>query len=74
MNEKHQTGSAAIRFVVVATTGFLTLVDLFAAQAILPFLTAAYGDALSRKRRGRQLRFSAHSPVNTSTAGPVMWT
>ena len=42
MNEKHQTNSAAIRFVVVATTAFLTLVDLFAAQAILPFLTAAY--------------------------------
>jgi YNFM family putative membrane transporter len=43
MNEKHYPGSAAIRFVVVATTAFLTLVDLFAAQAILPFLTAAYG-------------------------------
>jgi YNFM family putative membrane transporter len=43
MNEKHQVGSTAIRFVVVATTAFLTLVDLFAAQAILPFLSAAYG-------------------------------
>lgn len=31
------------RFIVIATTAFLTLVDLFATQAILPFLTAAYG-------------------------------
>jgi predicted MFS family arabinose efflux permease len=35
--------AAAIRFVVIATTAFLTLVDLFATQALLPFLTAAYG-------------------------------
>jgi YNFM family putative membrane transporter len=33
---------AATRFAVIATTAFLTLVDLFAAQAILPFLTVAY--------------------------------
>ncbi|HSV16669.1 MAG TPA: MFS transporter [Tepidisphaeraceae bacterium] len=32
----------ALHFVVIATTAFLTLVDLFAAQAILPFLAAAY--------------------------------
>ena len=32
-----------LRFVVVAATAFLTLVDLFAAQAILPALTRAYG-------------------------------
>ena len=36
------TAAAAIRFTVIATTAFLTLVDLFAAQALLPFLTAAY--------------------------------
>src|SRR5258708_4410136 len=35
-------GEAAIRFVVIATTAFLTLVDLSAAQAILPFLAVAY--------------------------------
>ncbi len=35
--------TAARRFVVIATTAFLTLVDLFAAQAILPMLTKAYG-------------------------------
>lgn len=34
--------AAAIRFVVIATMAFLTLVDLFAAQALLPFLTVAY--------------------------------
>src|SRR5271165_5711131 len=35
--------TGALRFIVIATTAFLTLVDLFATQAILPFLTAAYG-------------------------------
>jgi predicted MFS family arabinose efflux permease len=34
--------AAALRFVVIATTAFLTLVDLFAAQAILPMLAHAY--------------------------------
>jgi predicted MFS family arabinose efflux permease len=43
MHGEHHSGAATVRFVVVATTAFLTLVDLFAAQAILPFLTAAYG-------------------------------
>ena len=36
-------GAAAFRFVVIVATAFLTLVDLFATQAILPFLTASYG-------------------------------
>ena len=31
------------RSVVIALTAFLTLVDLFATQAILPMLTAHYG-------------------------------
>ena len=31
------------RFVVIALTAFLSLVDLFATQAILPMLTAHYG-------------------------------
>src|SRR6201994_144926 len=35
--------SRVIRFLIVAATAFLTLVDLFAAQAILPALTKAYG-------------------------------
>ena len=42
-----QTASAlpgtASRFLIVAAIAFLTLVDLFAAQAILPALTKAYG-------------------------------
>ncbi len=41
--ENRRRGAAAFRFIVIATTAFLTLVDLFATQAILPFLTAAYG-------------------------------
>ncbi len=54
MNEKPDTaaamrgemqGSAAglLRFTVIAVTAFLTLVDLFATQAILPELTHHYG-------------------------------
>src|SRR3954447_10857844 len=34
--------SRMLRFLIVAATAFLTLVDLFAAQAILPALTRAY--------------------------------
>ncbi len=39
---QQRSGAAALRFMVIATTAFLTLVDLFATQAILPFLAAAY--------------------------------
>lgn len=35
--------SGASRLVVIGIISFLTLVDLFAAQAILPSLTRAYG-------------------------------
>lgn len=35
-------GAALLRLVVIGVTAFLTLVDLFATQAILPSLTAAY--------------------------------
>jgi predicted MFS family arabinose efflux permease len=37
------SGGALFRSVVIALTAFLTLVDLFATQAILPMLTARYG-------------------------------
>lgn len=40
--EGQNTTRAALRFVVIAATAFLTVVDLFAAQAILPALTHAY--------------------------------
>src|SRR5271165_1219810 len=40
---RQRTGVSAFRFIVIAAVAFLTLVDLFATQAILPFLTAAYG-------------------------------
>lgn len=39
---KQHAGAAALRFLVIATTAFLTLVDLFATQAILPFLASTY--------------------------------
>ncbi len=39
----HSGLHAVLRFLIVAMTAFLTLVDLFAAQAILPTLTRAYG-------------------------------
>jgi predicted MFS family arabinose efflux permease len=37
------TGGALLRILVIGLAAFLTLVDLFATQAILPFLAAAYG-------------------------------
>src|SRR5918992_676937 len=36
-------GKALLRALVIGSTAFLTLVDLFATQAILPSLAAAYG-------------------------------
>ena len=36
-------GKALLRSLVIGSTAFLTLVDLFATQAILPSLAAAYG-------------------------------
>ncbi len=38
-----RSGAALLRFVIIAVTAFLTLVDLFATQAILPELTRHYG-------------------------------
>jgi MFS transporter, YNFM family, putative membrane transport protein len=38
-----RSGAALLRFVIIAVTAFLTLVDLFATQAILPELTHHYG-------------------------------
>jgi hypothetical protein len=54
-------GSAGViaRFFVIALTAFLTVVDLFATQAILPSLTRAYG--VSPAAMG--------SAVNASTLG-----
>ena len=40
--EAHSTG-VLLRTVVIGLTAFLTVVDLFATQAILPTLTRAYG-------------------------------
>src|SRR5688572_29381844 len=39
----HGALDGTIRFVVVATMAFLTVVDLFAAQALLPTLVVRYG-------------------------------
>lgn len=38
-----RSAGAVLRFVVIALTAFLTVVDLFATQAILPSLTRHYG-------------------------------
>ncbi|MEQ1864131.1 MAG: MFS transporter [Micropepsaceae bacterium] len=51
--------SSAFRLVVIGVISFLTLVDLFAAQAILPSLTKAYGVTPA------QMGFA----VNSSTLG-----
>jgi hypothetical protein len=39
----HSAGAVARRFLVIGLTAFLTVVDLFATQAILPSLARAYG-------------------------------
>ena len=41
--EHGHSAGALLRFVVIALTAFLTVVDLFATQAILPSLTKHYG-------------------------------
>jgi MFS transporter, YNFM family, putative membrane transport protein len=56
--DTHSAGVLA-RFLVIALTAFLTVVDLFATQAILPTLTRAYG--VSPAAMG--------SAVNASTLG-----
>src|SRR5437762_1175005 len=41
--DAHHSSGALLRTFVIGLTAFLTLVDLFATQAILPSLTRAYG-------------------------------
>ncbi len=41
--EMQSSAAALLRFIIIATTAFLTVVDLFATQAILPSLTRHYG-------------------------------
>ena len=41
--KSHRVIDGTARFVVIATMAFLTVVDLFAAQALLPTLVARYG-------------------------------
>jgi predicted MFS family arabinose efflux permease len=43
VHDQRRRASALVRSLVIGLIAFLTLVDLFAAQAILPALTAAYG-------------------------------
>src|SRR5260221_9228702 len=42
METQHRSPSVLLRTVVIGLTAFLTVVDLFATQAILPSLTRAY--------------------------------
>jgi len=59
MAETARSSGALPRFLVIALMAFLTVVDLFATQAILPSLTRAYG--VSPAAMG--------SAVNASTLG-----
>src|SRR5687767_12576080 len=43
VHDQHRGAPALVRSLVIGLIAFLTLVDLFAAQAILPALTAGYG-------------------------------
>lgn len=40
---RHAAGRVALRSLIIGVTAFLTVVDLFATQAILPTLASAYG-------------------------------
>jgi YNFM family putative membrane transporter len=42
-NLRHEAAAAAFRLLIIGLTAFLTVVDLFATQAILPSLAKAYG-------------------------------
>ena len=59
--QSHSAG-AILRFIVIALTAFLTVVDLFATQAILPSLTKHYGVTPA----------SMGFAVNASTMGMAM--
>ena len=66
MTDAHQSG-LAFRLLVVGVISFLTLVDLFAAQAILPSLTKAYGVTPA------QMGFAVNaSTLGMAAAGIVM--
>ena len=43
MRMRHRSTGVVLRTIIIGLTAFLTLVDLFATQAILPPLTRAYG-------------------------------
>ena len=53
--------SGALRALTIGVTAFLTVVDLFATQAILPPLATAYGVTPAASRRPN--RFEATLPV-----------
>ena len=69
------------RFLVIALTAFLTVVDLFATQAILPSLTRAYGvspaamgSAVNASTIGMAIAGSAsRSSAGRSIAGSAFW-
>ncbi len=53
-DETHVSPGALRRSLTIGTIGFLTLVDLFATQAILPALARSYGVTPAADRRRRQ--------------------
>ena len=59
-----RAGAAALlQRLVIGLTAFLTVVDLFATQAILPLLTKAYGVTPAAKTRSPGATAVAMSPV-----------
>jgi YNFM family putative membrane transporter len=65
-SQSHPQVSPAIRSAVIAAIGFLTLVDLFAAQAILPQLMAEYGVGAA------QIGLAVNaSTLGMAVAGPI---
>ena len=60
-------GAAARRMLVVGLMAFLTVVDLFATQAILPALTRAYGTTPAAMSFAVNAPHNVMSPLGTSS-------
>ena len=68
----HRDSSAVLlRSVVIGTTAFLTLVDLFATQAILPSLAHAY--RVTPAAMGFALGLALRRLTDPSERRPLLW-
>ena len=71
----HSVAGALLRSVTIGLIAFLTVVDLFATQAILPSLVRAYGVEPSRHELRRQRQHDRHGrrrPRRRSCSSPYV--